>query len=295
MELLIQTLVAGVLLGGVYALVSVGLNLLFGVERIINFAHGEFVMIGMYMTFWLWAGLGMDPYVSLLIVAPTMFLIGVIFQRGIIQPLQGTSANMKIFATVGISIILQNLALYLWGGQHRSVRTAYSTAVLNVGDINISVGRLIAFVGALIMVAALFYVMNRTMTGNALRAIAEDSETARLVGLPVKKFYLIATGISVMLAGIAGVMLVPFTSAFPLFGARMTLIAFIVVVIGGMGSMVGSFVGGVLLGAIETLAGTYVAPALQQVVLFALFIVVVLVRPQGLFGKGAGTEEVGLK
>ncbi|WP_019482272.1 branched-chain amino acid ABC transporter permease [Arthrobacter sp. TB 23] len=295
MDLLIQTLVAGILLGGVYALVSVGLNLLFGVVRVINFAHGEFVMIGMYLAFWLWFGMGIDPYLSLLIVAPAMFLIGVVFQRGILQPIQGTSANMKIFATVGISIILQNLALFLWGGQHRSVSTSYSTAVLDLGGITISVGRLVAFIGALVMVGALFYVMNRTMTGNILRAIAEDSSTAVLVGIPVKKFYFVATGISVMLAGVAGVMLVPFTSASPLFGVHMTLIAFIVVVIGGMGSMVGSLVGGVLLGAIETLAGTYISPALQQAVLFALFIIVVLVRPQGLFGKGAGTEEVGLK
>ncbi|MFI7482032.1 branched-chain amino acid ABC transporter permease [Kocuria sp. M1R5S2] len=295
MELLIQTLVAGTLLGGVYALVSVGLNLLFGVVRVINFAHGEFVMIGMYITFWLWAGLGMDPYVSLLVVAPAMFLLGVLFQRGIIQPIQSTSANMKIFATVGISIIVQNLALYLWGGRHRSVSTEYSTSVLTVGGINISVGRLVAFIGALVMVAALFYVMNRTMTGKVLRAIAEDGPTAVLLGVPVKKFYFVATGISVMLAGVAGVLLMPFTSASPTFGMHMTLIAFIVVVIGGMGSMVGSLVGGVLLGAIETLAGTYISPSLQQAVLFALFIVVVLVRPQGLFGKGAGTEEVGLK
>lgn len=295
MELLIQTLVAGVLLGGVYALVSVGLNLLFGVVRVINFAHGEFVMIGMYITFWLWAGLGMDPYLSLLIVAPAMFLLGVVFQRGIIQPIQSTSANMKIFATVGISIIVQNLALYLWGGQHRSVSTGYSTSVLTIGSINISIVRLVAFIGALVMVAALFYVMNRTMTGKVLRAIAEDGPTAVLLGVPVKKFYFVATGVSVMLAGIAGVLLMPFTSASPTFGIHMTLIAFIVVVIGGMGSMVGSLVGGVLLGAIETLAGTYISPSLQQAVLFALFIVVVLVRPQGLFGKGAGTEEVGLK
>ena len=295
MELLIQTLVAGILLGGVYALVSVGLNLLFGVVRVINFAHGEFVMIGMYLTYWLWLTTGIDPYVSLLIVAPTMFLLGMLFQRGIISPLQGTSANMKIFATVGISIVLQNLVLYFWGGQHRAVSTGYSTSVFTIGDIQISVARTVAFLGALVMVGALFYVMNRTMTGNVLRAIAEDGPTAVLVGIPVKKFYLIATGISIMLAGVAGTLLTPFTSASPLFGVHMTLIAFIVVVIGGMGSMFGSLVGGVLLGAIETLAGTYISPALQQVVLFALFIIVVLVRPQGLFGKGAGTEEVGLK
>lgn len=295
MRLLTQTLLAGVLLGGVYALVSVGLNLIFGVVRIINFAHGEFVMIAMYITFLLWVAFGLDPYVSLVIVAPIMFLVGVAFQRGVLQPLQGTSAIMKIFATVGVSILLQNFALWQWGGQHRNTTTSYTTSVIQLGAINISIPRLIAFIATAILVAGLFYLMNRTTTGNVLRAIAEDRETAQLLGIPVKRFYLVATGISVMLAGVAGVLLTPFTSTFPTFGAQMTLIAFVVVVIGGMGSMVGSLVGGVLLGAVTTLAGTYLAPALQQAVLFAIFIVVVLLRPQGLFGTGAGTEEVGLK
>lgn len=295
MQTLIQTLTAGILLGGVYALISVGLNLIFGVVRIINFAHGELVMIGMYLTFWLWSLWGIDPYLSLLIVAPSMFLIGLVLQRGILQPIQATSANMKIFVTVGVSIILQNAALYFWGGQHRSVSSDVSRAVVNVAGINVSVPRLIAFVGALVLVAALFYLMSATLAGKVLRSIAEDRETAALLGMPVKRFYIVATGLSAVLAGVAGVLLTPFTSVFPLFGVHMTLIAFIVVVIGGMGNMVGSLVGGILLGGIETLTGTYVDPALQQVVLFALFIVVVLFRPQGIFGSAAGTEEVGLK
>src|SRR5665811_1354989 len=123
MQIFIQTLMAGVLLGGVYALVSVGLNLIFGVVRIINFAHGELVMVAMYMTFWMWQLWGFDPYVSFFIVAPVMFLVGLALQRFIIQPIQGSSSNMKIFVTVGVSIVLQNLALYLWGGQYRSVTT----------------------------------------------------------------------------------------------------------------------------------------------------------------------------
>ncbi|MQA04468.1 MAG: branched-chain amino acid ABC transporter permease [Streptosporangiales bacterium] len=295
MQTLIQTLVAGVLLGGVYALVSVGLNLMFGVVRIINFAHGELVMAGMYLTFWLWALWGVDPYVSLLIVTPVMFLVGLVLQRVVIQPIQGSSAVMKIFMTVGVSIVLQNLALYLWDGEHRSVNSATSGAVLQVAEIAISVPRLIAFGGALLLVAALFHLMNRTLTGKVLRSIAEDRSTAVLMGVPVKRFYLAATGLTAVLAGVAGSLLTPFTSVFPLFGVHMTLIAFIVVVIGGMGNMVGAVVGGILLGGVETLAGTYIAPALQQVVLFVLFIVVVLLRPQGLFGAGAGSEEVGLK
>jgi branched-chain amino acid transport system permease protein len=164
-----------------------------------------------------------------------------------------------------------------------------------VGGISISVPRLIAFVGALTLVAGLFYLMNRTLTGTALRSIAEDRDTAALMGIPVKRFYMVATGLSAVLAGVAGTLLTPFTSVFPLFGVHMTLIAFIVVVIGGMGNMIGALIGGILLGGVDTLAGTYVAPALQQVVLFGLFIVVVLLRPQGLFGAAAGSEEVGLK
>lgn len=295
MDFFLQTLISGLLLGGVYALVSVGLNLLFGVVRTINFAHGELVMIGMYLSFWIWATTGLDPYLTLLIVIPAMFIIGVVFQRGIIQPIQGSSAMMKIFATVGVSILLQNLALFLWGGQFRSVTTSYSTAVINLGGVSISIPRLIAFIGALVLVAGLFFVMTRTMVGSILRSIAEDRDTARLIGIPINRFYLIATGISAVLAGVAGTLLTPFTSVHPMFGARMTLIAFIVVVIGGLGSMTGSLLGGILLGAIETLAGSYIAPALQQVVLFIIFILVILVRPQGLFGAGAGTEEVGLK
>lgn len=295
MQLLIQTLTAGVLLGGVYALVSVGLNLIFGIVRIINFAHGELVMVAMYMTFWLWQLWDLDPYLSLFIVAPVMFLVGLAMQRFIIQPIQGSAANMKIFVTVGVAIVLQNLALYLWGGQFRSVTTSYSTSVLTVGGINISVPRLIAFVGALLLVGILFVIMKRTLTGKVLRSIAEDRDTARLLGIPVSRFYMFAMGLGAMMAGVAGVLLTPFSSVYPLYGAQITLIAFIVVVIGGMGNMVGALVGGILLGGIETLTGTYIAPALQQVVLFLLFIVVVLVRPQGLFGTGAGTEEVGLK
>lgn len=295
MHFFLQTLISGLLLGGVYALISVGLNLIFGVVRLINFAHGELVMIGMYLTFWLWRGMGIDPYLSLLIVVPVMFVIGVIFQRGIIQPIQKTSANMKIFVTVGVSILLQNVALFFWGGQHRSVSTAYSTSTLSIGTIQVSSSRLIAFIGALVLVVALFWIMERSMIGNALRAIAEDKDTARLIGIPVNRFYLVATGMSAVLAGAAGALMTPFTSVYPTFGMQMTLIAFIVVVVGGMGSMMGSLVGGILLGAVETLAGSYIAPSLQQVVLFALFIIVILVRPQGIFGKGAGTEEVGLK
>jgi len=295
MQIFIQTLMAGVLLGGVYALVSVGLNLIFGVVRIINFAHGELVMVAMYMTFWMWQLWGLDPYVSFFIVAPVMFLVGLALQRFIIQPIQGSSSNMKILVTVGVSIVLQNLALYLWGGQYRSVTTSYTTSVLTVGGVNISVPRLIAFAGGLLLVGILFFFMQRTLTGKVLRSIAEDRDTARLLGIPVSRFYMFATGLSAVLAGVAGVLLTPFSSVFPLYGAQITLIAFIVVVIGGMGNMVGALVGGILLGAIQTLTGTYIAPGLQQVVLFVLFIVVVLVRPQGLFGAGAGTEEVGLK
>lgn len=295
MELFLQTAIAGLLLGGVYALISIGLSLIFGVVRIINFAHGELVMLGMFATYWLWRGFGLDPYLSILIVAPLMFGVGVLIQRTVLQPILSSSAIMKIFATVGLSLVLQNLALYLWGGNYRSVRVAYSTATIKIGGAAVSVPRLVAFAVALVLVAMLFVVLKRTMLGSALRAVAEDRDTAALLGLGVSSLYLVTFGIGAALAGIAGALLMPFTSATPTIGVGYTLIAFVVVVLGGMGNTLGALLGGLLIGVVETLAGTYIDPQLPHVVVFGLFIVVLLIRPRGLFGLGRGTEEVGLR
>lgn len=286
---------SGLLLGGLYSLIAIGLTMVFGVVRIINFAHGELLMVAMYLTWVLHRYMGLDPYLAVLIVAPVLFLIGVAIQRVLIQPILGSSASMKIFMTVGISIALQNLALMIFRGDFRTVNTAYSTSVVKVAGLAISTPRLIAFGVALMMAVGLFLFLKYSFVGKALRALAEDREAAALMGIPVKRLYLLAFGLGTGLVGVAGAMLMPVFYAFPTVGHLFGLTAFVVVVLGGMGSMQGAMIGGLIIGVVENFSGVYIAPALKEAVYFALFILVLLVRPQGLFGLGRGTEEVGLK
>lgn len=295
MDLYVQVLMSGLLLGGVYALISIGLNLIFGVVRIINFAHGEMVMLSMYLTFWLHHFFGLDPYVAAVIVLPVMFVFGIGFQRLVVQPILSTSAIMKIFTTVGISLLLQNLALIFWKGDFRTVRTSYSMSSLEVFGIIISVPRLVAFCAALLSITILYGVLKYTYVGKALRAIVEDHSVARLMGVTVEKHYMLAFGLGTMFTALGGVLLIPFSSVYPTVGVPFTLLAFVVVVLGGLGSMSGTFLAGLFIGVVESFGGTFVSPGLKEAIYFGIFILVLLVRPQGLFGMGKGTEEVGLK
>lgn len=294
-ELLAQVTVSGVLLGGVFALIAAGLNIIFGVVRIINFAHGELVMLGMYATFFLHELYGIDPYLSILAVAPGLFLVGVVIQRLVIQPILGASAISKIFATVGLSLVLINLALIFLGGDFRSVRTSYSGATIGIGSININMARLIAFAVALVLFAGLFSLLRYTFLGKAFQAVAEDRSTAQLMGIRVERLYLLAFGLGAALAGVAGALLMPFSTVYPTVGITYTLVAFVVVVLGGLGNMSGTLLAGLLIGLTDAFSATFISPALSSATYFMIFILVLLVRPSGLFGKGKGTEEVGLK
>jgi branched-chain amino acid transport system permease protein len=295
MELFIQVVVSGLLLGGVYALLSVGLTLIFGVVRIINFAHGELMMLAMYLTYWLHHVHHIDPYLSIFIVAPALFVVGMGVQRFIIQPIFDSSALMKVFVTVGLFIALQNLALMLFKADFRTIQTSYSMASLDVANISISVPRLVAFGFALGLLAGLYLLLKLTLVGKAMRAVAENRVVAQLMGIRVQRLYLITFGLGSAMTGIAGALLLPFTYVFPTVGAIYTLIAFVVVVLGGLGNMAGAFFGGLFIGLIESFSGVYISPALKEAVYFIIFILILLVRPQGLFGVGKGTEEVGLK
>ena len=295
MELLIQVTVSGLLLGGVYALLSIGLTLIFGVVRIINFAHGELLMLAMYMTFWLFQSYHIDPYLSIVLVAPALFIVGMGVQRFIIQPIFDSSALMKIFVTVGLFIALQNLALMLFKADYRTIQTVQSMATITLGGINFSVPRLVAFVFALVLLGLLYAMLKYTLVGKALRAVAENRVVAELMGIRVHRLYIIAFGLGSALTGIAGALLLPFTYVFPTVGGIYTLLAFVVVVMGGLGNMAGAFLGGLFIGLVESFSGVYISPALKEAVYFVIFILVLLVRPQGLFGVGKGTEEVGLK
>ena len=293
MDLLV-IIVSGILLGGIYALVAVGLNLVFGVIRVVNFAHGELVMLGMYGAYFASRVWGLDPYVSSwLVVAPAGFLLGLFIQRFVVQRLL-QEPLMQMFATFGLLILLENIVLTLTRGEPKTLRTSASSATFGVLDVAVSVPRAITLVVATMLTIALVLFLRRTITGTAMRAISQDRATAALMGINVRRTYVLTFGASAALAALAGALLAPVYTATPSIGFSFVLPAFAVVVLGGLGSVVGSFVGGLIVGVVEALSGYYLDPSLKQAVWFSLFLAALVVRPAGLFGQ-VGAEEVGHK
>ena len=289
----INILVVGILLGGIYALVSVGLNLIFGVIRVVNFAQGEFVMLGMYGTFAAWAFLGLDPYLAIVAVVPALFVLGALVQRFILTPLRA-EPSMQIFATFGLLLFLQNVVLAATRGTAYSVQTPVAQLAVGIGPVQIGLARLIVLAAATAVALALGVFLQRTMLGKAIRAVAQDHRAATLMGINVHWIYMVSFGIGAALAGLAGCLLSPLYTMSPQIGTNFILPAFAVVVLGGLGSVFGAYVGGFIVGLTEALAGYYLDPALKHAVLFAVFIIVLVVRPSGLFGQ-VGAEEVGLR
>ncbi len=286
-------LLAGVLLGGIYSLVAIGLNLIFGVIRVVNFAQGEFVMLGMYATVVAYTLLHLDPYLAMLLVFPLLFVFGMAVQRFILQPLQN-EPMMQIFATFGMLMLLQNVVLAVTGGTAVSIRTPASGLTIAVGPLQVSVARVVALLAVTVVAVGLQWALHTTMTGKAVRAVAQDRRAARLMGIDVERTYMLTFGFGAGLAGVAGALLTPIFTLTPQIGGNFILPAFAVVVLGGLGSVWGAYIGGFLIGLTEALAGFYLDPALKQAVWFAIFILVLVVRPTGLFGV-VGAEEVGLR
>lgn len=293
--ILVQTIISGLMIGGIYALISMGLNLILGVVRIVNFAHGEFLMIAMYLSFIFYSTVGLDPYVAAIVVIIALFTLGTITQKFIIEPILDTPASTKIFVTLGLSIALQNLALMLFNANHRSVQTAYQSKLIKIGGITMSVPNVVAFLVTIMIVVMLFLFLHKTMVGKAIRAVAMQRDAAYLTGIDVKKIYILAFGIGLALVGLAGSLLMPIYSVYPTIGTTFVLIAFVVVVLGGLGNMFGAFLGGLFIGVVEALSGLLVSPGLKEAIYFIIFILVLLVRPQGIFSRGKGYEEVGLE
>ncbi|HTX51842.1 MAG TPA: branched-chain amino acid ABC transporter permease [Candidatus Baltobacteraceae bacterium] len=291
--ILAQVAVSGILLGGVYALISIGLTLIFGVLRVVNFAHGEFLMIAMYASFWLFHQYGLDPYVSIPIVVALLFVVGVIAMLLVIRPILRASPSMQIAATVGLSTLLQNLALVTLTANYRSVETKLSRMVLSIGPLVMGVSRLVAFLVALAITGLLFLFLQRTYLGKAIRCTAQDRTAALLMGINIDRVYLLTFAIGSALVGVAGALLMQLYPVFPTVGTYFVLAAFVVVVLGGLGNLTGALLGGFIIGLVEAFSGFYV-PELKEAVYFVVFIIVLLVRPTGLFGV-VGAEEVGLK
>ena len=293
MDQILNVLVFGLLLGGIYGLVSIGLNLIFGVVRIVNFAQGELVMFGMYGSYYAYAFLGINPYLSVFVVAPLVGLLGVAIQRLVIQPLHNES-NMQIFATFGLLMLFQNIMLMLSRGEAYSIGGQVGSTVLTVGDIKISVVRLVTLVATTLITIGLHLFLRHTMMGKSIRAVTQDKRAARVMGINVERTFLITFGVGAALAGMAGSLLTPIYSITPAIGGNFILAAFAVVVLGGLGSVWGAYIGGLIVGVVEAFAGYYIDPALKNAIWFIIFLVVLIVRPSGLMGQ-VGAEEVGFR
>lgn len=294
LAILPQVMVSGLLIGGVYALLAVGLTLIFGVLRIVNFAQGEFIMLAMFGSYWLYTALGIDPYLSIVIVAPAIFVLGLLTERFMIHPILQAPHAMQIFATFALSLILQNLALTLWGPDFRSVNTDYSATSFNLGSIAVPVTSLTAFCTAAVMAALLMVYLHLTRDGRALRALVQNRYAASLMGINVTRLNRIAFGVGVACAAVAGCVLTPIYYTYPTAGVDLIITAFVVVVLGGMGNIAGAMIGGLIIGLTQTATGFFFSVEMKDVVALLLFIVILLVRPQGLLGT-KGAEELGTK
>ena len=282
----LQALVTGVLMAGIYALVAIGLTLIFGVVRIVNFAQGEFVMLGMYATYWLWKAGGIDPYLSLLLTMPALFCFGVLVQRFLLQPILRAPDLAQIFMTVGLSVVLMNAALFFFTADFRSVKTAYTDWVLRVSSVAVPVPRLFAFAGALLLAGLLTLFLYRTDVGKALRAVAQDREVSMLLGVNPERMYSLAVGLGAALAGAAGGLIVPFFYVFPTVGVVFVLIAFVVVILGTPGSITGALLASLIVGVAESIGILFAGADLGLVVVFAILLATLVLKPSGLMGQG---------
>ena len=270
--------------GAVYALIALGLTLIYGVLHIINFAHGAALMVALYAVYLLKAHLGIDPYLALPIVVPGMFGLGYALQRGIINGAGHGKDEYILLVTLGISIVLENLALLVFKSDTRTIETPYTLMTVAIGPAMIALPKLVAFAGALATSAVLLLILTGTDLGRAIRAVAKEKHGAKLMGIDVDHVYALCFGIGLACLGAAACFLLPVYYVNPQVGAGFVPVAFTIVVLGGMGSFGGALAGGLLIGVVESLGGLYLGESLGQIGIFAVFIGVLLFRPQGLFG-----------
>ncbi len=287
MELVIlaQAITSGVLIGGLYALISIGLTLIFGVMKIINFAHGDLMMLAMYVTYWMFTLYEIDPYMSLIVTVPILFVIGSVIQKLLINRILKAPQASQLFLTLGVMLIAQNTALLLWKADYRAIRTYYTGSVIKLGEVFVSIPRLTSFAFAIVLTGLLYIFLTRTKIGRAMRATAQNREVSSLMGVNVPRIHIVAFGIGTACVGAAGTLLSTFYYISPTVGTTFTLTAFLAVVLGGMGSFTGAFFGGLIVGLAESLGAVYTATQYRELVTFTLFIFILLLKPSGLLGK----------
>jgi len=284
LSILAQLIVAGVLTGLVFALVSVGLTLVYGVMDVVNFAHGEFLMLAMYVAVGL-ALIGIGPIVGLPLVVIALFLFGIVVYRVFVRRLLAGPPEATVFGTFGLLVLMQGLAQAIFTSDYRSAPNPPFQGTLHLGAFAIPQATLVEGIGAIVLTALLFAFVEFTETGRAMRAVAEDRVAATLMGIDVQRINALAFGIGAACVGAAGSLLLLSNPAYPTVGVQYALTAFVVVALGGFGSIQGALVGAVLIGLLEVLGGFYLSPELKLVPVYLAYLIVVLLRPQGLLGR----------
>jgi len=284
MEVFLQTLVAGILKGGLYGLIGMGMSLIMGVMGIINLAHGQLMMVGMYITFLLSHYLGIDPYLSLFVSMPALFLLGVAIQKYTLNPLMEVDSILpenQVLMTVGIGMVLTEITRFIFSSDYKSVQTSYSNATFFLGEISFSIALVIAFFIAILFTLFMFWFLLKTDVGRSIRATAQDKDAALLMGVNSKRITIITFGLGSALVAAAGTLLMPIYYLFPDIGGPFTRKAFVITILGGLGSTVGAIFGGVTLGLAEAFGATYIGMAFDDMIGLLIFILVLLFLPGG--------------
>lgn len=288
----LQALIDGLLIGGVYAVIAIGLSLAFGVMRIVNWAHGELLMLSIYLSYFIFTWFGIDPYLLMFLTAVLMAGFGYILQRFVISNMLAREKEVEpisvLLFTAGLGVFLSNLALVIFKGNPRTATTVYTGRSIHAGMLYVSVPKLISFVIAMGCTVLLYYFLQKSETGRAIRAASQNRNVVTLMGVNIKRLYNIAFAISVGMVGIAGALLLPYSSVQPTSGTTYSFKSFVIIVLGGQGSVIGALISGLLVGIIEKVGTLYFSDTTAQIAVFAVFVLVLLLRPNGLFGRKQG-------
>ncbi len=281
-----QALIDGLLMGGVYALAALGLSLIFGVMKITNFAHGAMMTVGMYAVYMISTYAGISPYISLLFAAVFLFGIGYVMQKYLIHKISGAPTHNQLLLTLGVAYILENGLLAAFTPNYKTLTVGTFDKMLRIGSITINFAKLIAFIVVIAVTAAVYYILYRTRMGSAIRACSQNRDGATLMGIVIRKTNAIAFGIGAMCTGIAGALLTPVLSIYPTIGETFQLKCFVIAILGGMGNLWGALISGLIVGVVEALTGYYAGGGWSEFMIYIIFVLILLVKPAGLFGKG---------
>lgn len=287
MWLLSQSIIDGLLMGGIYSLMGIGLTLIFGVMGIINFSQGSLMMLGMYIAYGIFVFSGLSPYISLPLSAIALFLVGVLIQKGIMEKVMDAPEHNLLLITFGIMMVIENLALVLFSPDYKSLSLDWVSTSIKLGDLSINKPKLITFIIAVVIAVFLYWFLQKTYIGKAIRGTSMNKVGAAIVGIKSSRINYITFGIGAAVAGIAGALVTPIISISPAIGHTFILKTFVVVVLGGLGNVFGAMLGGLIIGISESVAGAFLSGTLNELIIYAIFILIILFKPSGILGGGS--------